>query len=193
MLNGAINSNLMELGQANINSLKDSVANLVSSSQAPKLNLKQPQAQTVQQPNNLANKATQFFSVNKGKGLNSPEGGYNNECVSYLRQYWSNIGIKTKPAGDAWNIFRNFGSNGLTNKQFDKVSNPQSGNVKAGDAFFFAPNTSGAFGVGHTGVVMSNPDKNGNVQISESNWNGAKAGSRTINVKAISGVLRPKV
>lgn len=184
---GIYNPELMNIANNSLNNFKLNVQQ-----QSSKYNASQTPAQPIVN-NNLLSSAGDFFNQNKGKALTSPEGGYSNECVSTLRQYWSNIGIKTAPAGNAWDMFKNFGSNGLTDKQFTKIDSPQKNGVQAGDAFFLAPNQNGAGGVGHTGYIKTAPDKNGNVTVVDSNWNGGKIQERSINIKNINGILRPKI
>ena len=99
---------------------------------------------------------------------------YNGECVSFVKRFTEELGVKMNPMGGNGGAkygFINFNKPGssLSAEQADKIRFSGSEQPKIGDIIFFDSTPTNKWG--HVGVVSSVFD-NGSIEIQESNLDG---------------------
>lgn len=115
----------------------------------------------------------QFKNQTLGGSFGNPKTGtYKGQCVSYIRKYMEEVlGIPTYPAGDA----KDYWNNKISTDHFDKVANPQNGDVVVYGAV--ANNPYGHIGIWYNGQLLSqNYDKPLRVSIASLSMVGNRLG-----------------
>jgi CHAP domain len=189
---GVFNQSLVNKSINRLNNYKQNVSKAsFRVSQNKKIN-NQPLINNNQSNNKIGSLVDQFYNDNKGKSLTNPEGTFANQCVSSSRKFVNDVlKIPLKAGWNAWDGYANYGKNAFGTDKWDKVQDFKS--LQPGDLFFVAPNKNGAGGVGHVGIVKSAPDKDGNITVVDSNWEGQPLRERKTSINKINGVLRAKI
>lgn len=118
-------------------------------------------------------KLEQFKNRTMGGSYGNPKTGtFKGQCVSYARMYMEEVlGIPTYPNGDA----KDYWNNRISTENFDKVPNPQNGDVVVYGAV--PSNIYGHIGIWYNGQLLSqNYDKPLHVSIARLNLTGNRLG-----------------